>query len=103
MHNPNIENAVVETVEYLSLDEAISLCGISDYEADELIDYGAIRFHHKVNELRYLSPEHFQTLQAACKLRRDFDLDLFTIVISVGYLETISALKNELKKIKALI
>ena len=50
MHNPYIDNLQPEAVEYLSLDEAISLCGISDYEAGELVDYGAIRFHHTVNE-----------------------------------------------------
>ena len=101
MHNPYIDNPVVETVEYLSLDEAISLCGISDYEAGELIDYGAIRFHHKVDEQGFLSTEHLHTLQTACKQRRDYDLDLFTIVISVAYLETIAALEKELQQCKA--
>lgn len=101
MHNPYIENTQAETVEYLSLDEAINLCGISDYEAGELIDYGAIRFHHMVNEQGYISSEHLHMLQAACKQRRDYDLDLFAIVISVTYLETISALEKELQQCRA--
>ena len=94
MHNPYIDNMQPEAVEYLSLNEAISLCGISDYEAGELVDYGAIRFHHTVNEQGFLSCEHLHTLQTACKQRRDYDLDLFAIVISVAYLETISALEK---------
>lgn len=101
MHNPYIDNLQPEAVEYLSLDEAISLCGISDYEAGELVDYGTIRFHHTVNEQGFLSCEHLHTLQTACKQRRDYDLDLFAIVISVAYLETISALEKELQKCRA--
>jgi hypothetical protein len=66
-----------------------------------LIDYGAIRFHHKVDEQGFLSTEHLHTLQTACKQRRDYDLDLFTIVISVAYLETIAALEKELQQCKA--
>ena len=101
MHNQFTNQLEAETVEYLSLDEAISLCGISEYEAGELIDYGAIRFHHTVNEQGFVSTEHLHTLQTACKQRRDYDLDLFAIVISMTYLETIAALEKELQQCKA--
>ena len=63
-------------------------------EVRELMDYGL------------LPPGRFDThaalaLRQAAKLRRDFDLDLFTTGLLAGYVMEISELRREVQQLKA--
>lgn len=40
-------------------------------------------------------------LRTVCKLRLDFDLDVFTVAIVMGYLERIDALERQVHSLKA--
>ncbi len=92
-----------EVVEYLTLAQVSNLCAITEDEANELIEYGAIHFDRVVAEEGFLSITRLEPLRTACKIRRDYDLDLFTVVISVGHLETIADLQRQIQKYEALI
>jgi 2-polyprenyl-3-methyl-5-hydroxy-6-metoxy-1,4-benzoquinol methylase len=41
-------------------------------------------------------------LQSACKQRRDYDLDLFSVVICVQYLEHIADLERQIESLQAV-
>ncbi len=98
MHNYPIQHVQSDSSEFIALSTVIALCGIAQNEADELMEYGAIKLHHSENNQGFLTTQNSITLQKACKLRQHFDLDLFTVAICVDYLETIAKLQNELQQ-----
>ena len=102
MSSTHLQIMPSEVVEYFTLAQVSSLCLISQEEANELVEYGAIRFDRVIDEESYLSIGRLEPLQAACKLRRDFDMDLFTVVVSVAHLETIADLERQIEKYEAL-
>jgi hypothetical protein len=103
MKSNSIQIMPNEVVEYLSLAQVANLCSISQEEAKELIEYGAIHFDRMVADEGFLSITRLEPLRVACKLRQDYDLDLFTVAISVGHLETIAGLERQLQSCRALI
>jgi hypothetical protein len=98
MHNYPIEYVQADSSEYIALSKVIVLCGIAQNEADELMEYGAIKLHHSENNQGFLTTQHSITLQKACQMRQHFDLDLFTVAICVDYLETIAMLQSQLRQ-----
>ena len=101
MNNYPIQHVKSDSSEYIALSKVIVLCGIAQSEANELMEYGAIKLHHSENNQGFLTTQHSITLQKACKLRQHFDLDLFTVAICVDYLEKIAQLQNELRQYQA--
>jgi len=95
-HLPN------EIIEYLTLAQVSSLCSLSMEEANELVEFGAIRFDKIDGDEGYLATNQLEPLRIACRLRRDFDLELFTVVISVEHLRSIAELKCQLHGHRAL-
>jgi hypothetical protein len=77
-------------------------CHLSHEEAQELIDYGAIKSDYKIGSECFFSAQGLSLLQNACKQRSDYDLDLFSVVISVQYLEHIEELNAKIKSLQAM-
>lgn len=96
-----IDAIAIETVEQFTFSEVAKLCELSLEETQELIDYGVINADEsKENHCFCLGPKLI-ILQTACQQRRDYDLDLFSVVICVQYLELIADLKRQIDALKA--
>ena len=73
-------------------------------EVDELVQYGALAPQAQraaVPQEPRFSADCVVPLRAACKLRIDYDLDLFTVALLVGYLNRIDALEQQLQSLHA--
>ena len=97
-----IDTLAIETVERFSFSEVAKLCELSHDEAQELIDYGAITSDELREGESFYSAQRLSLLQTACKKRRDYDLDLFSVVICVQYLEEVADLKHQIESLQAL-
>lgn len=96
-----IDLIAIEAVERFTFSEVAKLCELSHEETQELIDYGAIKSYESEDNKGFYSGAQLSILQSACKQRRDYDLDLFAVVISVQYLENIADLKRQIESLKA--
>ncbi len=97
-----IETFEVEIIEQFTFSEVAKVCELSDQEMQELIDYGAINAEDSdENEISF-SSQNLKHLQSACKQRRDYDLDLFSVVICVQYLEHIAGLERQIESLQAV-
>jgi MerR HTH family regulatory protein len=81
--------------------ELADACAMSREELEELIEYGALAPIASLRTEPVFALEWMQPLRAAGKLRRDYDLDLFVVVIVMDYLRHISALEARLQSLQA--
>lgn len=95
------DSVLNQSLEYLSAEEVINLCELSQEEAIELRDYGALSSDMVVDEKLFFSAQRMQFLKHACAQRRDYDLDLFSVVLVLGYLQEIASLKQQLAQYEA--
>jgi chaperone modulatory protein CbpM len=91
----------LDTRETVSISELSQVCGLSAAELDELVDYGALAPLMMDREAHVFSATWVSPLRTASKLRRDFDLELFSVAMLLGYLNRIEALERELKAAQA--
>lgn len=100
-------NAQVVDVGWLDARETVSAqelaraCGLNAAELDELIEYGALAPLQRGQSERIFSAEWVVPLRTAGRLRHDFELDLFTVAILLGYLSRIDDLEREVKYLRA--
>ena len=87
-----------ETVTFSQLSEA---CCLSAAELEDLVEYGALTPLLIEREAQVFSASWVSPLRTAGKLRRDFDLDLFSVAMLVGYLDRIETLERELRSVRA--
>ncbi|AMO24762.1 hypothetical protein GCM10027034_08870 [Ramlibacter solisilvae] len=85
--------------ETIPAQELCSACRISEDELKELLDYGALQ--PVAGETLVFSAEWVVPLRHATRLRRAFDLDLFTVGLIIEYLNRIEALEREVKALRA--
>jgi 2-polyprenyl-3-methyl-5-hydroxy-6-metoxy-1,4-benzoquinol methylase len=93
MTPPITETLAIESVERYTFSEVAKLCELS---------HGAIKSVDTQDEECFYSPQKMSILQSACKQRRDYDLDLFSVVICVQYLEHIADLSRQIESLQAL-
>lgn len=92
--------AWLDAREVISLAELARICALSPAELDELVDYGALVPVQEARQERLFSAECVMPLRTAGKLRQDFDLDLFTVGLLLGYLNRIEALERQVRTLK---
>ena len=97
-----IETLEVEIIERFTFSELAKVCELSDQEMQELIDYGAIKSDDSEEIECFFSAQKLTILQTACRQRRDYDLDLFSVVICVQYLERIADLRLQIESLQAI-
>ena len=95
-----IETLEVEIIERFTFSELSKVCELSDQEMQELIDYGSISAEASQEREIFYSTQTLKLLQMACKQRRDYDLDLFSVVICVQYLEHIADLERQIESLQ---
>lgn len=94
----------LDTRQSVSAAELSRVCAISADEVDELVQYGALAPLAQgvpVPQEPRFSADCVVALRAACKMRLDYDLDLFTVALLVGYLNRINALEQQLQSLHA--
>lgn len=99
--NPPSEWNWLDASETIGVTELSRACGVSVAEMDELVEYGALQPLHGEHEAAVFSAACVASLRTACKLREDYDLDLFTVALLVGYLNRIEELEHELRALHA--
>jgi len=91
----------LDASETISISDLSRVCRISPDELNELVEYGAVKPLPARSQGRVFSAECVATLRTACKLRRDYDLELFTIALFMEYLNRIEDLERELRTLQA--
>ncbi len=81
------------TVTFADLCDA---CAMSAAEVDELMEYGALQALQPASQVLVFDAEYVAPLREAGKLRRDYDLDLFMVVILMDFLKRIASLEQQL-------
>lgn len=101
MNPPLLDVTWVASSESVTLSDLSEVCGLSRAELDELIDYGALAPLQMDQSIHRFSAHWVSPLRTAGKLRRDYDLELFSVAVLVGYLNQIDVLQNELRSLRA--
>jgi chaperone modulatory protein CbpM len=99
--NPQRHDTWVDASETISRAELSRSCQVSPGELDELIEYGALAPVQKHGQEIVFSAACAPALRTACKLRRDYDLDLFTVALLMDYLNRIERLEREVRSLQA--
>ena len=76
-------------------------CAISVAELQELMEYGALAPLQSTQPEPLFSISYLEPLRIAGKLRRDYDLDLFVVVIAMDFLQRIAQLESQLRSLQA--
>ena len=85
----------------LSLEKLAELSTLSVDELQELIEYGALVPIPSPTQVQAFSADWVRLLRSACDLRVDFDLDLFTVAMVLGYLQRIDSLARQVQTLSA--
>lgn len=90
-----------ESGEIITLAELTQVCRISAAELDELVEYGALVPMERLGDEHAFSRACVSSLRTACKLKQDYDLDLFTVALLLEHLNRIEELERELRFLRA--
>lgn len=96
-----VEVAWLDARESVSLPELSQVCGLTEAELTELMEYGALAPLQSGHPERMFSAEYVGPLRHAARLRRDYDLDLFAIALLLDYLHRIEVLERQVKSLQA--
>lgn len=85
--------------------ELARLCGLTIPELDELVDYGALvpLVAEGGSGEHHFSGSWITPLREAARLRADYDLDLFTMSLLVGYLQRIVHLEHQVRSLQSTV
>ena len=83
------------------LSELCIACAMSAADLHELMDYGALAPLEEAHAEPHFAISYIEPLRTAGILRRDYDLDLFVVVILMDYLQRIVQLEAQLHRLQA--
>ena len=95
------EPAWLDARRSICCEELSRMSGLSIAELEELVDYGALVPLPGQAEERRFGADCVIRLRDAARLRGDFDLDLFTVSLLLGYMERIEHLERRLRSLEA--
>jgi chaperone modulatory protein CbpM len=101
MNTPHVEWIWLDERESVGLTELSRVCGMSAQELDELVEYGALAPIVSDQPERLFNAACVMPLRTAGKMRTDYDLDLFTVVLLLDSLTRISTLERRVKALEA--
>ncbi len=101
MNPPSFELTWLDAREAVSVSELSLACGMSGDELAELVDYGALIPLGPNRTEHLFSAECVPQLRTVGKLRLDFDLDVFTVALLMGYLTRIETLEQHVRLLRA--
>ncbi len=85
----------------VTLAELVQLSGLTESELHELIDYGALVPASRSGLHWVFSAECVISIQAAQRLRRDFELDTNALSLALRLLARIRVLEDEVRALRA--
>ena len=85
----------------VSLEELARLSGLAEAELRELVEYGAFAPSDTRSERWVFSGECIVAARTAKRLRESFELDSSALSLTLGFLERIRALEEELRSLRA--
>lgn len=91
----------LDSRETVSLSELSRACGLSADELAELVEYGALVPLESSAQGDFFSAGCIVQLRTVCKLRLDFDLDVFTVAVLMDYLGRIDELERLVRSLQA--
>lgn len=97
------ELAWLDERETVTVTELSRVCALSEAELDELVEYGALVPLRDEPQQLVFSAACVMPLRTAGKLRRDLDLDLFSVAVVLDYLRRIEGLESQLRSLEALL
>jgi len=93
------EGVWVDRHEVVSITELVELCGLSEGEVRELVDYGALV---PVDAAQWtFTAECVVTLRKASRLKEGLELDTHALALTLTLLERIGALEAQLAAARA--
>jgi chaperone modulatory protein CbpM len=98
MNAQHFDTLLADSVGFSELSMA---CAISVDELQELIEYGALAPLQPAQPEPLFAISYLEPLRTAGKLRRDYDLDLFVVVIVMDYLQRIAQLESQVRRLEA--
>ena len=81
----------------LSLADLSRMTDLSDQELAELVEYGVITPEPQTHQMQIFSADCVAPLRTAARLRRVYDLDLFSVVLLVEFQQRIDKLEAQLR------
>jgi len=101
MSKMHLEWQWLDAGDSLDLNDLAKACEMSAAELTELMEYDALSPISE-DQTELVFPAHYiAPLRTAGKLRRDYDLDLFTVVLLMDYLRRIETLEGQLRSLQA--
>lgn len=86
----------------VSQGELASICGMTADELDELVEYGVlVPLRQEPQQPQVFDAECVPRLREAFRLRRHFDIELFSVGLLLGYLERIQHLEQQVRSLQA--
>jgi chaperone modulatory protein CbpM len=98
-----IEAAWPEMGDTVGFTDLALACAMSVDDVRELIEFGALLPLQSSEPEPVFDITCMEHLRTAGKIRRDYDLDLFVVVIVLDYLRRIDALESQLRTLQASI
>ena len=98
---PTLEVTWLDSRETVSLPELSRACGMSMDELAELVEYGALVPLAPTGRESLFSASCVVPLRTVSKLCMDFDLDVFTAAVLMGYLDRIDELERQVLSLQA--
>lgn len=95
------EAALPELGDTVGFADLALACAMSVDELHELIEFGALLPLESANPEPVFAIACMEPLRTACQLRRDYDLDLFVVVLVLDYLRRIDHLESQLRTLQA--
>lgn len=95
------ETVWLDTREVLTLPELAQACALCAPELLELVDDGVLTPAQRDAPVWVFSAAYVMPLRKAARLRRDFDLDLFTVGLLLDHLLRIEALQAQVRALQA--
>lgn len=95
------ELAWLDGREAVTVTELSRASALSAAELAELVAYGALAPLHATQQETLFSAQWVMPMRQAARLRRDLELDLYSVAIMLGYLERIAGLESELRSLQA--
>lgn len=101
MNTLRIEPAWPELGDTVGFADLALACKMSVEDVHELIELGALLPLESANPEPVFAITCMEPLRKACQLRRDYDLDLFVVVLVLDYLRRIDQLESQLRTLQA--
>lgn len=95
------ESLWLDGLHTVDLPELGRICGLSGDEILELMEYGALTPLNAQPQPLVFSTSCIVPLRQAASIRSDFDLDIFTVAVLLGYINRITELEMQLHALHA--